>query len=221
MFMGRQRPEARGVNQERRGERSTQEVKVKEGEVGKEGGEEQEEGDKQEVEDDDIVINEVCESEAEVNSGDEGEGDKDQNENEDGKTEKRSYKTKAQKMSEEEEEKRMKMEKYEKAGDDFKRGKFKNIRQAAKAYGLNYQTLYYGLVNNGGEFKGSGQHTSKLTLQEEMRVVEHIKWRASVGYGLDWPMLHSATITMKYLDPPGRPQTQWQMLTGYHRNHNS
>ena len=34
-------------------------------------------------------------------------------------------------------------------------------------------------------------------------------------------VMHSATITMKYLDPPGRPQTQWQMLTGYHRNHNS
>ena len=33
--------------------------------------------------------------------------------------------------------------------------------------------------------------------------------------------VHSATITMRYLDPPGRPQTQWQMLTGYHRNHNS
>ena len=28
-----------------------------------------------------------------------------------------------------------------------------------------------------------------MTLQEEMKVVDHVKWRASIGHGLDWHML--------------------------------
>ena len=55
---------------------------------------------------------------------------------------KRSYQTKAQRKSEEEEKKREKREKYENAADDYKRGKFANIRKAALAYDLNYITLY-------------------------------------------------------------------------------
>ena len=52
---------------------------------------------------------------------------------------KRSYQTKAQRKSEEEEKK---LEKYEHAADEYKRGKFVNIRKAAVAYDLNYNTLY-------------------------------------------------------------------------------
>ena len=40
---------------------------------------------------------------------------------------KRTYQTKVQKKSEEEEKKKEKREKYEKAADDYMRGKFKNI----------------------------------------------------------------------------------------------
>ena len=88
---------------------------------------------------------------------------------------KKSYKTKLQKKSEEEEKKKDKLEKYEKAAEDYKRGDFKNIRQAAQAYDLKYNTLYKGLIVRGGEFKGSGgQQTTKLSVQEEMKVVE--KW---------------------------------------------
>ena len=54
---------------------------------------------------------------------------------------KRSYQTQAQRKSEEE-KKREKLEKYENAADDYKRGKFANIRKAAMAYDLNYNTLY-------------------------------------------------------------------------------
>ena len=43
---------------------------------------------------------------------------------------KRSYQTKAQRKSEEEEKKREKLEKYENAADEYKRGKFANIRKA-------------------------------------------------------------------------------------------
>ena len=45
-------------------------------------------------------------------------------------------------MDEEEEKKKEKLEKYRKAADDYKRCKFKNIRQAALAYDLSYVTLY-------------------------------------------------------------------------------
>ena len=55
---------------------------------------------------------------------------------------KRTYQTKVQKKSEEEEKKKEKREKYQKAADDYKRCKFKNIRQAALAYDLSYVTLY-------------------------------------------------------------------------------
>ena len=55
---------------------------------------------------------------------------------------KRSYQTKAQRKSEEEEKKREKLEKYEHAADEYKRGKFVKIRKAAVAYDLNYNTLY-------------------------------------------------------------------------------
>ena len=50
---------------------------------------------------------------------------------------KRSYQTKVQRKSKEEEKKREKLEKYENAADEYKRGKF-----AAMAYDLNYNTLY-------------------------------------------------------------------------------
>ena len=53
---------------------------------------------------------------------------------------KRTYQTKVQKKSEEEEKKKEKLEKYQKAADDYQRGK--NIRQAALAYDLSYVTLY-------------------------------------------------------------------------------
>ena len=38
--------------------------------------------------------------------------------------------------------KREKLEKYEHTADEYKRGKFVNIRKAAVAYDLNYNTLY-------------------------------------------------------------------------------
>ena len=57
---------------------------------------------------------------------------------------KRSYQTKAQRKSEEE-KKREKLEKYEHAADEYKRGKFVNIRKAAVAYDLNYNMVHTAL----------------------------------------------------------------------------
>ena len=44
-------------------------------------------------------------------------------------------------------------------------------------------------MKRGAEFSGSGRYTSRLTPVEECKIVDHVKWRASVGYGMDWNML--------------------------------
>ena len=88
----------------------------------------------------------------------------------DGLTAEKSYKLKSQKLSEKKECKKNIKEKYEKAANDYKSGKFKNLKQAAAAYDFNYSSFYYSCIENGGEFQGSGRYTKKLTHQEEMRI---------------------------------------------------
>ena len=127
----------------------------------------------------DPVMNNV---EEEVES-DAGEGEEDS----DGKEEEK-VKLKIKKKS----PKEMKAEKkirFKQAADDLLAGKFKNIRQAAQAYNISYGVLWAGMVKRGGEFQGSGQFTERLSLEEEQKVVDHVKWRASIGYGVDWAML--------------------------------
>ena len=88
----------------------------------------------------------------------------------DGLTAEKSYKLKSQKLSEKKECKKKIKEKYEKAANDYKSGKFKNLKQAAAAYDFNYSSFYYSCIEKGGEFQGSGCYTKKLTHQEEMRI---------------------------------------------------
>ena len=57
------------------------------------------------------------------------------------------------------------------------------MKEAARAHVVKYTTLYNGAVNCGGEFRGSGQFKSRLLPEEEIKIVDHVKWRASVGYG--------------------------------------
>ena len=98
-------------------------------------------------------------------------------------------KSKKQKNFEKEKEKRETKEKYRKAAHEFHQGKYASLKEAARTHNVKYTTLYNGVVNCGGEFRGSGQFTSRLLPEEEMKIVDHVKWRASVGYGLDWNML--------------------------------
>ena len=81
-------------------------------------------------------------------------------------------------------EKREMLTKFEKAA-----GKYKNINQAAKDYDIKYKTLWKGMVKRGGEFPGSGTFSSRLSPEEEKKVVNFAKMRASIGYGVDWEML--------------------------------
>ena len=77
----------------------------------------------------------------------------------------------------------------EQAARSFYAGEHANLRQTALSYGVNYNTLYHGIVKRGGEFRGSGNFTSRLTRDEEKKIKDHVIWRAQIGYGVDWEML--------------------------------
>ena len=56
------------------------------------------------------------------------------------------------------------------------------------AYDLNYSTLYRGV--QAGGFQGHGGRRSEaLTLQEEQKIIDHILWKKSIGYGVNFEML--------------------------------
>ena len=65
--------------------------------------------------------------------------------------------------------KEQKKVKLEQAARSFHAGEHANLRQAALSYGVNYNTLYHGIVKRGGEFRGSGNFTSRLTRDEEKK----------------------------------------------------
>ena len=120
----------------------------------------------------------------------EGEGESDDGEGERGSEgkERHEMKVKVKKKTPQE----IKVEnraKFKLAAADLLAGKFKNVRQAALAYNISYTSLWYGMVKNGGEFQGSGKFTDRLSPEEEKKVTDHVKWRASIGYGVDWQML--------------------------------
>ena len=78
----------------------------------------------------------------------------------------------------------------QKAVNAFLRGKFKSLRGCAKFYKIPKSTLY-DLVTTGSEFQGPGRKLRCLTPDEESKIVAHVKWRASVGCGLEWRQLQS------------------------------
>ena len=49
----------------------------------------------------------------------------------------------------------------------------------------------YDLVTTGDELKGRGRKLRCMTPDEESKIVAHVKWRASVGCGLEWRQLQS------------------------------
>ena len=76
-------------------------------------------------------------------------------------------------------------EKYLAAANDYYQLKFSSLRKAAIAHGVKYITLYNGIVHCGGEFQGSGKFSTRLTPEEEQKIVDHVKWWATIGYGVD------------------------------------
>ena len=95
-------------------------------------------------------------------------------------------KDKKEKLAQLKEEKIVKLEQATKS---FHAGEFTSLRQAAIAYGVNYNTLYDGVIKRGGEFKGKGNFTTLMTPDKEKKIKDHVIWRAQIGYGVDWEML--------------------------------
>ena len=58
---------------------------------------------------------------------------------------------------------------------------------AAKFHNVPYSSLYNGMKNYGGkDFQGFGGRQSViLTKDEEQKIVNHISWRANIGYGVN------------------------------------
>ena len=75
------------------------------------------------------------------------------------------------------------------ASKEYMAGKFSSIRACARHHNIPFLSLYYGLVVNGGQFSGSGKSTNIMTTSEEKKVADFVKWKASIGYGVNWMML--------------------------------
>ena len=61
----------------------------------------------------------------------------------------------------------------------------------AKYHGIPYSSLYNGIKNHGGEdFHGVGGRSSNiLTPEEEQQIVDYVKWKSKIGYGVTWEMV--------------------------------
>ena len=86
---------------------------------------------------------------------------------------------------------------YKAAVAGFKSNKFGSLHQAAKVHGLVHSTLYRAMKKvwdgdaESEEFPGSGKFSSRLSAQEEQKIVNVVTWSAKIGYGIDWPGLQS------------------------------
>ena len=69
-----------------------------------------------------------------------------------------------------------------------------------KHYNIPYSTLYIGIKNHGGtSFQGfSGRSSNIMTREEEQKIIEHVKWKAQIGYGVTWEMERMYSILLKF-----------------------
>ena len=99
---------------------------------------------------------------------------------------------------------------FVKATKAFNSGKFKSLRKCAEHYKIPKSTLH-DLVVGASEFKGSGKKLHCLTPIEESKIVNHVKWRASIGCGLDWrqwqSIIQEVLLEVKEANP--------ERITGY------
>ena len=102
------------------------------------------------------------------------------------------------------------MEQCMKAVTAYKEGGFQSMRKCSKFYNISNSTLR-NLVKKDSQYQGSGKKLSCLTQQEEAAIVTHLKWRASIGCGMDWRQLQSliqeVLIGVKEANP--------ERITGY------
>ena len=87
------------------------------------------------------------------------------------------------------EKRKNKIDEHKKAAQAYIAGEFPSISAAARAFNVLPRTLAYGLKNNDGEFKGAGKFSTVFQPEEEKQIVDHINWKASIGYGETWETL--------------------------------
>ena len=79
----------------------------------------------------------------------------------------------------------MKQAQCMKAVDAYKKGKFKSMLKCAQFYKVPNSTLRDLVKRDDHKFQGSGRKLACLSQEEECAIVSHVKWRASVGCGVD------------------------------------
>ena len=77
---------------------------------------------------------------------------------------------------------------YMLACQKYKEGKFSNINEASKHFGLSYTSLYRYLVN-GDTFNGKGRRSEVLTDEEEQKIVSLVIYRQKIGCGMTFLQL--------------------------------
>ena len=100
------------------------------------------------------------------------------------------YMTKQRKLLQKKEKKQMVKLKFESAVKDCERGAFQSVRQCALYHKVPYSTLHRILTDiNAAGFVGSGRPQTCLNSEEESMIINHVKWGASVGCGVNWEQL--------------------------------
>ena len=98
------------------------------------------------------------------------------------------YMTKRRKMEAKSKRQDDKKQAYKQAGEEFLQGKFKSIFEASKHYHLCYSSLYRYQVN-GDSFAGRGRKSQVLSVDEEKKIVDHVKYRQKIGCGMTYLQL--------------------------------
>ena len=106
------------------------------------------------------------------------------------KRKRRGPNKKIEKMQQIKAKKEERKQQYDLAISGYKDGKFENIHACAKHFGVNQTTLKK-LIVSGRRYVGTGDVSRVLTLEEESKIVEHLKWCRSVGFGMTYHTLQS------------------------------
>ena len=106
------------------------------------------------------------------------------------KRKRRGPNKKIEKMQQIKAKKEERKKQYDLAISAYQDGKFENIHACAKHFGVDQKTLKT-LIISGRGYVGPGDVSRVLTLEEESKIVEHLKWCRSVGFGMTYHTLQS------------------------------
>ena len=98
---------------------------------------------------------------------------------------KRHRKSKAQKREDRERLKAEKRQKFRKALDELREGKWKSVAGCAKAHGLVARTLLK-LHTTGQDYKGAGRKLTVFTEDEENKISSYVRHQCKYGFGLSF-----------------------------------